>query len=115
MTYKIKGTGTETNNPKGQSKNRRVNKAFNDKQLIILRKFNRVFPYRQAKTAHGTLNKTHRKYREFLLHIIAFMVQIIPGFLFRNRSLFTSENIKDFEKIRKYYEADWEFCKQYRL
>ncbi len=96
-------------------RNRKVNKAFNEKQLILLRKFNRIFPYRQAKTANRTLNKTHRKYREFVLHILAFIVRIIPRFFFAGRSLFTSENRKDFERIRSYYKRDWDFCKQYQL
>lgn len=49
------------------------------------------------------------------MHILAFVVQIVPDFLLARKFLFTSEDIKDFERIRSYYESDWEFCKRYQL
>ena len=104
-------TGTELISKKKLSK--KVLKAFNEKQLIVLRKFNRLFHYRPAKSLHPTLNKTHRKYREFILHILSFVTHIIPGFLISGKSVFTEEDEKDFEKIREYYKSDWDFCQKY--
>jgi hypothetical protein len=93
--------------------NKKVLKAFNEKQLIILRKFNQRFQYRPAKTSKPTLNKTHRKYREFLLHILSFISHLVPGFLIRKKSLFTEKDNLDFQRIREYYIEDWEFCEKY--
>jgi len=104
-------TGTSLDS-KGR-KSKKVLKAFNEKQLIVLRKFNRIFNYRPAKTKNPTLNKTHRKYREFLLHILSFVSHLVPGFLLAGKSLFTEVDRNDFKRIQEYYKDDWGFCLGY--
>lgn len=104
---------TGTSLSKSRRRKRPVLKAFNEKQLLILLKFNRLFRYRPAKTSHPTLNKTHRKYREFLLHILSFMSHLVPGFMLAKKSLFSEAETEDFKRIQEYYRKDWEFCEKY--
>lgn len=90
-------------------KYRKVNKAFNDKQLIVLRRFNALFRYKPSNSKVKMLRKLHYKYREFLLHTIAFFSTLIPN----NR--ITEEEIIDekiVSQIRKKYEEDWAYCKK---
>jgi len=104
-------TGTTLNAKSGMKK--KVLKAFNEKQLIVLRKFNRLFNYKPIKTKNPTLNKTHRKYREFLLHILSLISHLVPGFMIAEKSLFTEADRKDFKRIQEHYKEDWEFCQSY--
>lgn len=88
-----------------------VNKAFNNKQLIIVRKFNELYPYTEAKSNSKLLNKVHYKYREFLLHIIAFLCNFVPSFFIKKKVLL--QNTAVLEQIQQHYAQDWAFCEQY--
>lgn len=88
-----------------------VKKAFRKKQLIIIRKFNRIFRYKKARTKSKILNKIHYKYWEFSLHIVAFFSLLLPEIITRKIHLIKDEQI--LEKIRKYYEDDWQYCLKY--
>ena len=101
--------GTELN-PKTNT-NSVVNKAFNNKQLIIVRKFNELYPYTEARSTSKFRNKVHYKYREFLLHIIAFLCNFVPSFFIKKKVLL--QNTAVLEKIQQYYAEDWAFCEQY--
>ena len=90
-----------------------VKTNFREKQLLAIRRFNRIYPYKAAGTSSRTLNKIHYKYREFLLHIVAFFSLFIPGFMMKSKSLLSEKNIRELEQIRSYFEKDWEYCKNY--
>ncbi len=94
-------------------KNKRVNKAFKEKQLIILRKYNSIYPYKPSRSKIKILRRIHVKYRQFLLHIVAFFSQLVPGSLVAEKKLLTTKNIETLREAKKYYANDWEFIKNY--
>ncbi len=84
--------------------NKVINKAFSDKQIILLRRFNTLYKYKAIKTKSNFLNKVHYKYREFLLHIVAFFSSLVPTSFIKNEVLIPSEKLHE---IKKFYEEDW--------
>lgn len=94
-------------------KKRSINTAFNEKQLIFLRRFNRFYPYRQHHFRNKNCNKIYEKYRQFLLHAVAFLLHLVPGFLVRNKTLLDEADKISLTRIREYYADDWKFCKEY--
>jgi len=85
-----------------------INKSFSDQQLRSLIKFNKFYPYKKATYSIKTLNKIHYKYREFLLHSIAFISLIFS----RKKQVkpIVSRELK--LKIKKHFEKDWAQCKK---
>ena len=92
------------------NKNNVVNRAFSQKQLLILKKFNKFYPYQKLKTPYRFINRSHYRYRQYLLHMVAFFSQLIPWTLIKKKQLADPSKL---EKIRKYYEEDWEYCLEY--
>ncbi|MDA3821124.1 MAG: hypothetical protein PF450_00730 [Bacteroidales bacterium] len=88
-----------------------VNSSFSDKQLIILRRFNGIVRYKRLRTKYPLLNIVHYKYWQFLLHMLAFISQLVPGFFIRERKLLSDPNV--LERIKNYYDDDWKFCTDY--
>ena len=88
-----------------------INKAFSEKQLICLRKFNQIYRYRKINTPFKIVNKVHYKYRQFLLHIVAFLFRFIPSVFVSQKSLVSDANL--LSQIREYYKRDWEYCRGY--
>ena len=96
---------------RGARKRAFVNRAFSEKQLIFLRRFNSCYPYREKKSSSKFRNRVHYKYREFLLHIVAFFSQFLPATLLNGEKLIDDPGV--LEEIRKYYHEDWSFCTTY--
>ena len=92
------------------NKNNVVNRSFSKKQLLILKKFNKFYPYRKLKTSCRIINKTHYRYRQYILHTVSFFSQLVPWPWVKKRELV---DIEQLEEIRKFYEKDWEFCVDY--
>jgi len=92
-------------------KNRIVKKSFSEKQLVFLRFFNRIYRYKVVKTHYRFLNILHYRYRQHLLHVLAFLCQFLPSFLIAKSSLIDDMSI--FNKIRSYYKKDWKYCIEY--
>ncbi len=89
-----------------------VNKAFNTRQLKILKRFNRFYKYSPAETSSKALNKVHYKYREFLLHAVAFLARLVPGSLVGKTALIDLDYL---EELREFYREDWERCESHLL
>ena len=90
-----------------------VHTAFSEKQLIVLRCWNRFHRY-QAREGGGSLTrKIHRKYFEFALHTVAFIAQFIPRRMIRESSLLTPADRQALLKVKTLYAADWEFCREH--
>ena len=96
---------------RGTRKRTVVNRAFNEKQLIFLRRFNRWYTYREKKSSSKFRNRVHYKYREFLLHIVAFFSQVLPVALLNGEKLIDDPGV--LEEIQNYYQEDWSFCTTY--
>lgn len=92
-------------------KDRIVNQSFNTKQLTILRKFNQWYRYEPMQTSSKFRNKLHYRYRQYLLHVIAFLSNFLPGFLFKKSSLLPSPEV--LAAIKDYYKDDWKYCASY--
>jgi len=99
--------GTSINQEK--LKEQGINVAFNEKQLIILRKWNRIYPYTKREIKN-LRNKIHYKYREFLLHTVAFFAQFIPLVFIREKKFLSEKDEENLMHIREYYAVDWEYC-----
>lgn len=92
-------------------KDRAVNQSFNTKQLTILRKFNDWYRYEPKQTSSRFRNKLHYRYRQYLLHMVAFFSNFLPGFLFANSPLLPDK--KTLDEIKDFYKDDWEYCASY--
>ena len=92
-------------------KNKIVNQAFSLQQLTILRRFNAMYKYRKAQTKSKILNKIHYKYREFLLHIVAFFALFIPV----KTKDFKTEIESMIPIIKWDLGEDWAFVKEHYL
>lgn len=92
-------------------KNAIVNRAFSEKQLIVLRKFNGIKPYEEIRSPSRILNRMHYRYRQFLLHIVAFFALFFPRFLMKRNSLLNDPELLD--HVRDYFNDDWQFCVDY--
>ena len=86
-----------------------VKKAFNEKQLLLLRKFNSIYSYTELETKYRLINRIHYRYREYLLHIMAFIFRFFPT------SFSTGPLVEKNElgRIKEYYKDDWELCLKY--
>lgn len=92
---------------------RLINTAFNEKQLIGLRTWNNWVRYYPHRFKSNILTVLYRRSIQYLLHIVAFTLLLTPRFLFRKKSLLSSEETESLEKIREYYKEDWEYCQEY--
>ncbi len=86
----------------------KVNKAFSEKQLRYLLRFNQFYSYEHLKTKYRFVNRIHYKYREFLLHLIAFIFKMIPTQHTQYNPLISDDQK---EKIKLFFAEDWEICK----
>ena len=90
--------------------NKVVKKAFSDKQLNVLKKINRSHPYVRMNTGFKLLTRLHYNFRGFFLYVVAYLVPFVPQQWLGSEVLIKPEEL---EKVRAFYEADWEYCKQY--
>lgn len=87
-----------------------VNRAFSKKQLLVLKKFNSFYPYQKLKTPYRIINRSHYRYRQYILHTVAFFSQLVPWALIKKRQLVDPSQL---EEIQGYYKKDWEYCVDY--
>lgn len=81
--------------------------AFSLKQNRILLAFNRAYPYAHLGSSSRFLNRLWYKYREFLLHIVAFLAQFVPGFLVSKEPLIDQRFL---DRVKAHYAEDWKFA-----
>lgn len=60
-------------------RNRVVKKAFNLRQLLVVRQLNRRYRYHKLQSPSRFRNRLHYRYREYLLHTVAFFAQFWPA------------------------------------
>ncbi len=90
-----------------------IHSAFSEKQLIILRKWNRFCIYKPMQDSTTIIRKIHRKRYEFLLHSVAFFARFIPRNMLNRKVFLTSADHLSLKRVREYYADDWNFCQQY--
>ena len=96
--------------PSQTVENKIIKKSFSEKQLLRLRKFNNFYRYHELRTSSKFLNKVHYKYREFLLHIVAFFAGFTPSSSVKKKELIPS---KELEKVEAFYREDWDQIKSF--
>lgn len=82
-------------------------KAFTLKQNRVLKAFNRMYRYQHLGSSSRFLNRSWYKYREFLLHAVAFFAQFIPSAWVSKEPLIDKAYL---EEVRAFYEEDWSFA-----
>jgi hypothetical protein len=88
-----------------------IKKAFNDKQLFYLRKFNQAFKHNPEKyKGRKKLKKVHIYSRKYVVHTYAFLSNIIPKSFTHRHTLIPKDKLN---KIRSFYSQDWEECRAY--
>ncbi len=88
-----------------------VKKAYNDKQLYCVRKFNRAFDgFDEDRFPPGYRRKLHRKSRALFLHVTAFFGQLVPKRFLPDEALVPGGKLA---LVREKYKDDWEACKTY--
>ena len=105
VNMKQKATTTHRRKP--------IHSAFSEKQLIILRQWNRFCVYKPTQDAAPFMKKIHRKYHEFLLHIVAFFARFVPRGMLSNKKFLSGADRLELKRIREYYADDWAFCLDY--
>ena len=90
--------------------NKRVNKSFSPKELKLLRKFNRFYSYSVSTSHSKAIEFVHHKYRELMLHTLAFFIQFLPEIFISNQTLYDQEVLAD---INSKFESDWKECQKY--
>lgn len=88
----------------------KVKQSFNEKQLILLRKFNRAFPYRKPEKLPKSLKKLKQNLREGLNYGVTTIALLMPRSWVGKEPLIPEDDLK---AIKDYYQADWEYCKAF--
>lgn len=82
-----------------------VNKAFSTRQLVHLLKYNNAHRYHESKASRRWLRRIHYRYRQYLLHIVAFFSRFIPA----NEKGFLNYLEDQKTEIGEIYRSDWSF------
>ncbi len=97
----------------GVRRTRPVNRAFSEKQLIVLRRWNRFHHYHSGNNGKPVSGKIRRRVFEYLLHMVAFIARFVPRTLIREKQLLTAADEQELKRIRAYYADDWAFSSEY--
>lgn len=81
--------------------------AFSLKQNRILMAFNRSYPYAHLGSNSRFLNRLWYKYREFLLHVVAFFAQFVPAAWVSKEPIIDQAYLQE---VSSYYEEDWAYA-----
>ena len=89
-----------------------VKTSYSNKQLKILRKFNRRYVFNKQKVKPGFRRFAYKKFSGLLLHSVAFLALLIPDAFMDNKPLIPKDVL---EKVNGYYNQDWNKCVNYAL
>lgn len=103
--------GTEFSSPVNLQK--RFKPAFQPRQLTLLRQFNRGYPFIDRRHAPKPLKKIYEKYREFLLHTLAFLFRAAPKKVLEKKPLLTPAEWDALEQTRQAFTEDWTYCRHH--
>lgn len=87
-----------------------VKKAYNDKQLWMVRKFNKFTRHNPDRFRKSIRRSVHRKCNQFFLHSTAIISGLIPDFVIPHNDFIPDDMLAE---IRKFYAEDWERCMKY--
>ncbi|MFB6257378.1 MAG: hypothetical protein ABEH38_01690 [Flavobacteriales bacterium] len=84
--------------------------SFNDNQLILLRAFNKRFPYRKPQSWPRLLKQLHMHLRQGVNYLVAWSALLFPSSYFKDKALLSKA---DLEAIRSFYEGDFLYCRKW--
>ena len=88
-------------------KDQKIKTAFNDKQLILIRAFNKAFPYEKPQQWPRLLKQLHMNIRQGLNYLVAFAALLFPNSYFNDKVLVPES---DLAAIQETYANDWNVC-----
>jgi hypothetical protein len=88
-------------------KDQKIKTAFSDRQLILLRAFNKAFPYKKPQNWPKFLKQLHMNFRQGVNYLVAFSAFLFPSSYFRHKVLVPEI---DLEAIQETYAKDWNIC-----
>lgn len=89
-----------------------VKKAYSEKQLKLVRKFNRLYKFDKTGIHSKAGKFMYKKFSAFLLHSVAYLGVLYPGKLVDKQALIPSETIK---KVNNAFSEDWQMCMEYSM
>jgi len=89
-----------------------VKTSYSEKQLKVVRKFNRHYVFNKQKVKPGFRRFAYKKFSGLLLHSASFLALLIPDALMDNKPLIPKDVL---EKVDDYYNQDWDKCVSYAL
>lgn len=87
-----------------------VNPAFTDKQLKVIRAFNRAIKHRKSRNRFRTVRVARENLRRISLHTVGFLARGVPGFVLPGQPLIPPESAA---RIRERFAEDWRSCLDY--
>lgn len=87
-----------------------IKTSYSDKQLKLLKKFNRRYIFNKNKIKPGFRRFAYKKFSDLLLHSVAYLAFLIPKAIMDNKPLIPKGAL---EKVNDYYNQDWNRCVNY--
>ncbi|MFP4046366.1 MAG: hypothetical protein ACLFT4_01245 [Bacteroidales bacterium] len=87
-----------------------VKKAYSEKQLKLVRKFNRIYRFDKSGIKSGFGKFAYKKWSAFLLHSVAYIGALLPEKQSETNQLIPSETI---QKVNEAFAGDWDKCLEY--
>lgn len=90
---------------------KQVKPAYNERQLKILKKFNKKFVYQPSQSNNIIVKKAKKKSRELIVHSLAYASLLTPHkYTNKHAPLYDQAYL---HKIDAYFQDDWNNCIQY--
>ena len=87
-----------------------VKKAYSDKQLKRVRRFNKFYKFDKSKAKSKAGRFVYKKLSAFFLHSVAYVGSLLPGSALKNEYLVPEESIR---KVNEALKDDWKKCIEY--
>ena len=87
-----------------------VKSSYSEKQLKLIRKFNRSYKFDKEKVKPGFRRFCYKKFGGLLLHSVAYAALLIPDSMMDKNPLIPKSIV---EKVNKSYQEDWQKCVNY--
>lgn len=88
----------------------RKNASFSEKQLKLIRKFNKLSPHDHSRIQSPFLRFGYRKFGDGLLYLVAYSAKVLPERLVGQESLIPDSKLHE---INEFYKEDWNSCLRY--
>ncbi len=101
-------TGTTYN--KSDIRIKTVKKSYSEKQLKLVRRFNKFYKFDNSGIKSKTADFVYKKFSALLLHSVAFFGFFFSGKNLKKESFITKEVI---DQVNEMYKEDWDKCVEY--